>query len=233
MMTRINLVMVLTALAVLLIACGGSGKKSETPGSGQSTASAVSTTSPNPNGLGGGTATPGVLSGQLFETPGAATRVPTVDPSLRPNSTIAVDANPATQDVDNQVSAAVGADFKVAIVLESAGAGYAGYQFDLGWDPAVVSYVSVDHLKPANLSTCSPTRLFEGDRVAAFCADQQLAAITYTGQLSIVTLHCQAAGNSVLHLRAPSEGAPGTKVEGMGAANEHVLTRIDATVSCR
>ncbi len=204
MMKRVSLAMTLAALAVLLIACGGGKKKSESPGGVQSTAQAV-----------------------------PATSVPTVDPILRPNSTIAIDANSATQEVESQVSAAVGADFEVAIVLESAGGKYAGYQFDLGWDPAVVSYVSVEHLKPENLSTCSPTRTYEGDRVAAFCADQQLAGITYTGQLSVVTLHCQAAGNSVLHLRAPSEGAPGTKVEGMGALNAHVLTRIDATVSCQ
>ena len=222
--------------AATLIACGGGGSSSAEKSAAPSVPGTLAGDIGGPNtGPGSGATVVATEAGGSLIPPteGASTPVPTIDPATRPHSTMAIDAVPDSPAVDSQVSARVGTDFKVAIVVESAGATYDGYQFDVQWDPAVVSYVSVQHLQPANLSTCSPTRTFEGDRVAAFCVDQQLTPVAFTGQLSIVTLHCTTAGTSVLHLRTPAEGNPGSKVEGLGTPNDHVLTLVDATVSCQ
>jgi hypothetical protein len=213
----VRLVPILLLMVALAVACGGGN------------AGTTSTT---------GTAQVEPTSAPVSSQP---TVLPTSVPEPAPKTTMAIDANADTPEIDAQASYPVGSEFTVAIVLQSTEGTYQGYQFDMAWDPAVVSYVSVEHLKPAGLETCSPTRTFDnefgGTHVAAFCLNTQLVPVNFTGPLSKVTLRCTQAGQSALHLRSPSDGDgfPGTKVENteLSPSSLHQLTLLDATVSCQ
>ena len=212
------LTIVAAGAALFAFACGGDGNDdaNKTAAPGTQVASAVPTQD---------------------LTPG---NVPTADPSkLTPvapqqvDSTVAVDANSATDAVDAQASYPVGSEFTIAFVIGELGAAYLGYQLDIQWDPAIVSYVSIEHLRPANLSTCTPTRNPDGNRVAAACLDQELIGIRFMGPASLIKLKCIAAGQTALHLRSPEEGLLGTKLEVRDIRVVHKLSRLDATISCQ
>ncbi len=158
-------------------------------------------------------------------TPGTDATVRTVD------TTVAIDANAATEDIDGQGSYGIGQEFTVVFAITEGGGEYVGYQFDIMWDPVVVSYVKVKHLEVEGLDTC-PVPVVEENRFAAACLDDSLTATSYTGRLSEVTFKCEAAGQSILHLRSPSEGKLGTKVEAGRKPIKHTITAIDATISC-
>jgi hypothetical protein len=226
----VRFVPILLLVVVLAVACGGGN--AGTAGTAQVEPTSAPASS-QPTGL----------ATQVEPTSAPAssqpTGLPTSVPQAAPKTTMAVDANADTPEIDAQASYPVGSEFTIAIVLQSTEGTYQGYQFDMAWDPAVVSYVSVEHLKPAGLETCSPTKFytegeFGGTHVAAFCVNTQLVPVDFTGPLSRVTLRCAQAGQSALHLRIPSD-FPGTKVENIQLAPTglHQLTLLDATVSCQ
>jgi hypothetical protein len=163
------------------------------------------------------------------------------------DTTVAIDADASTPAIDAQATYASGAEFQVAFAMQDAGGGYEGYQFSVGWDPAVISYVtdSVEHLRPEDLSTCSPTRTYNGtegatqdeslppNRVAAFCASTQLNPTEYEGPLSTVRFTCSGTGQSALSIQTSEEVSPGTKVETRTLGIAHRLQVANATVSCQ
>ena len=177
-----------------------------------------------------------------------ATPAPT--PTPLKGSAVAVDADASTADVDAAATYAVGSEFTVAFVVVSTGEPYQGYQIDLLRDSSVASYVSIEHLKKANLTGCAatldvePTAAFDA-RVFAGCLDVERHDITETGALATVTFRCDSAGSTALRLLRPSEivsarnqygaevvKAGGTKLVALAAPEGLPLTVTDATITC-
>ncbi len=183
---------------------------------------------------------------------------PTEDPNATPaptptplkGSTVAIDADASTAEVEAAATYAVGGEFTVAFVVVSTGEPYQGYQIDLLRDSSMVSYVSLTHLKKANLTGCTPTLDVEPTaafdaRVFAGCLDVERHNITETGALATITFRCDSAGSTALRLLPPSEitaarnqygrdvvGPGGTKLIAIAATEGLPLTVTEATVTC-
>jgi hypothetical protein len=229
---------VAVATAALMISCGGGDSDDDSnPGGADLTPAAAASGEANGDGAGSantpgavGTAQPGRTTdaGQ-----GTAVPTPTLDPEFTAKTHLVLDADPTTPAIETSATHAVGEEFEVAFVIASTESFYAGYQMHLGWDGSIVSYVSIEHLKPAGLETCSPTINPEPNQVASFCIDLEVRPVTFTGPVEKVRLKCETAGTSAVDILSPEEGRPGTKVEGQGeGAKVHLLTMDGVEITC-
>ena len=148
---------------------------------------------------------------------------------------MAIDANADTPEVETAATYPVGESFTVAFVIRDAGGPYQGYQADTNIPTSVISYDSVELLRPAGLQTCSPTQTFDGNRFAAFCLHTELQPVEYEGPVTRITFVCDSAGEGVLELRGIESANLGTKVqrEEEDVSYLHTLTLEDATITCQ
>lgn len=123
--------------------------------------------------------------------PGAAISGP-------PANVLAVDANPDSADVDESIAVAVGAQFDVAIAATSVTRSYHVYQFKLKWDGDILGFVSGEHLSPDDFTICFGFTSSDSD-VSSSCG-RSGGGSNYIGTLERLTLRCEEAGTSVLHL---------------------------------
>jgi hypothetical protein len=124
------------------------------------------------------------------------------------------------------------APFNVDIVITVAGQAYAGYQYSLKWNPAVLAFDSQTDLMPtgSGLNLCASPTIYE-DRVQGGCV-RTSGTTTFTGPVNTVTLHCVANGPSPLHLVTMVEDPDfGTTTLGIGGVT--IATALtDASVTC-
>ena len=125
--------------------------------------------------------------------------------------TVGLDSNVDTRDVYEHtgVSAAVGATFRIAIVVSSPPEPYGGYEYALAWTAGTVSFVGEEALNPDGLSLCvSPvTDLSPVPQLYSGCL-KEAGEANFSGQVAIVTLRCDAAGQMQLHTLAETEDNP-------------------------
>lgn len=238
---RIGLALGLTAALIAGMACGGDGD--DGPGGSASPGATAS-------GTGAADVTAVTTEGPAIAPTEDANATPAPTPTPLKGSTVAVDADASTAEVDAAATYAVGSEFTVAFVVVSTGEPYQGYQIDLLRDSSVASYVSITHLKKANLTGCAPTLDVEPTaafdaRVFAGCLDVERHNITETGALATITFRCDSGGSTALRLLPPSEitsarnqygqdvvRAGGTKLVAIAAPDGLPLTVVEATITC-
>jgi hypothetical protein len=142
---------------------------------------------------------------------------------------LAVDLVPDTAEIESNATYRVGESFTIALFLDASGVDFQAYQYNLAWDPQVLSYVSLTNLEPADLKLCSPV-VQEADFVAAGCL--ALSPTRFTGEVTLLTFTCAKQGSSPLDLRGPQESkAPASKVLAAGP-QELPLVLQDGVVNC-
>jgi hypothetical protein len=174
--------------------------------------------------------TAGATRAVLTATPGT-TPASTLPPPISSGTTLSIDADPATPEIDARAASPAGAGFDVAVVLETSTEPAQGFQLDLAWDAGILEFVLFESASGGAFPACSRTITTPGSASAACLRTQDETA--YTGPLARFRLRCLGAGETALRLRLPAPEVIGTKIESAPGRNiQHELTLRDATISC-
>jgi hypothetical protein len=120
--------------------------------------------------------------------------------------------------------------FDVDIVVTDASTPYAGYEYNLEWDPAVLGLDTAVDLNPTGLMPCleSPRSLSHVSRSCGISSE----ASRYVGAVATIGFHCVADGSSPLHLLKEAES--GLYTQTFERSGEPIDTTLaDASVTCR
>ncbi len=159
------------------------------------------------------------------------TPTPTTTPTPGGANAIALDAVPGG-GVDASRVVSGPAPFDVDVMIAAAPTGYAGYQYVMAWDPAVLAFDGQVHLEPteAGFDLCSENYA-PPDRSMAGCVKLG-GTTTCTGPVNTVTMHCVSNGWSALHLVAQGEDTTYSKTLALGGV---VIPTdlVDASITCQ
>jgi hypothetical protein len=163
------------------------------------------------------------------ETSTAAPTPTNVAPGVIVNVTM--DANRGSPDIQhNEVTAGAGSTFEIGIDVHDPPGAYQGYQYAITWeDNGVLEFVGEQAAQPQGLTLCSePTNDPWPDARAGVyggCLSTE-DNVSFTGEVSVVTIRCASAGRASLRMVADSPSEPFSSTL-IGSGGQIIPSQVD------